>query len=88
MRSVAAQFAGQAQDAIEIGAGRLSLSLALGAFALQAAQGFARQILDENRVFLVRLVAGRRRLEIKTDGARFFILKLQPTLGFVLESWS
>ena len=70
MGSIAAQLARQAQDAVHIGAGAIFLAL-----AFQAAQGFARQVFDQNHVFLVRLVARRGGLEIKTDGTRICILK-------------
>src|SRR5271167_3782403 len=70
MGSVSAQFARQTLDAVHVGAGTI-----LPAFAFQVAQGLARQVLDENRIFFVRLVARRGWLEIESKGAGLFILK-------------
>jgi hypothetical protein len=68
--SIAAQFAREAQDAVHIGAGGVFLLL-----IFHGAESFAHQVLDQNRVFLMRLVARRGWLEIKTDSTTFFILK-------------
>ena len=52
--SVAAQFPRQAQDSIHIGTGAIFPGL-----VFQTAQGFARQILNENYVFFMSFVARR-----------------------------
>jgi len=70
MRAIAAQLSRQTLDVIDICPG-----VFLPAFLLQAPQRLAGQIFNQNRVFLVRLVAGRGRLVIKAHGARLCILK-------------
>src|SRR5437660_12710087 len=70
LSSMAARFARQSQDALQIGVGAV-----LPAFALQGALDFPRQVFDENCIFLMRLVAGCRSLKIKSECAGFFIPK-------------
>jgi hypothetical protein len=69
--SVAAQILREAHDAVEISMCRDALAL-----ALQAMQGFARQIFGMYRFFLVRLVAGSCGLKVETESASSLIFKL------------
>ena len=70
MSSVTAQFVGEAQDAIQIGARAIFLAL-----AFHATKGFPGQVLNQNHVLFMRFVAWCGQLKIKTDGTGFFILK-------------
>src|SRR5580658_2535572 len=75
--AIAAEFARQLHDAFNIGACAVFfLLLLIALLALKLAQGFARQILDQNRVFFVRLIARGCRLKIKTYSTGLRILKL------------
>ena len=88
MCAVAAQILREADDAIEIGAGRLIvftmtmtmtilllLLPAALASALQMSHGFAGQILGKDRLFLVGLVARRRGLKVEAESAGSRIFK-------------
>src|SRR5579859_769793 len=70
MRAVAAQFSGKSDHALNI-----SACAVLGFLALQMAHGLTRQIFNQNRIFLVRLIARSGRLEIKTYRTGFLVLK-------------
>src|ERR1700724_2310555 len=64
MSTVAAQFPGEPDDAVNVGS-----CAVFSAFALERTHRLARQILDENRVFFVCFIARCGRLKIKTDSA-------------------
>src|ERR1700722_469202 len=66
--AVAPQFAQELQDTVQVGASMVLLFFRHRALALQAAEGFAHQVLDQNSVFLVCLVARCTGLKIKTNG--------------------
>src|SRR5579864_3505491 len=71
MGAVAAQFAGEADDPINVGPGAVFLS-----FRFESAHGFPRQVLDQDRIFLMRLIPRGGGLKIETDSTRLVILKL------------
>src|SRR5215471_16470741 len=70
VRSVAAEFTGEPYDPFDV-----SPRGVLPPLTFKVAHRFAGQILDENRIFLVRLVSRRRRLEVKSNSTRIIILK-------------
>jgi len=72
--TVAAQFTGQANDAVNVSADAF-LQCLLRALAFEPVQRLASPILDQNRVFLVSFVAGRGWLEIKADCAGLWVFK-------------
>src|SRR5271155_1081599 len=81
-RAATTQILRQAHDAVEIGAGRLELIFTIAfattaalASALQLAQCFPRQILGQDRLFLVSLIARRSGLEVKAESASCRIFK-------------
>src|SRR5690348_5134440 len=68
--AVAAKLPRQSNDPLYVEARTI-----LFPFRLQVARSFARQVFDENVVFLMCLVARGRRLEIEAHSAGFIILK-------------
>ena len=75
VHTVAAHLLRQADDAVEIGAGRLGLLLTL-AFVLQLMHRLARQILSKDHFFFVGFIAWRQGLKVKTESAGSFVFKL------------
>ena len=72
MGAIAAQILREADDAIEIGAGRLELVFMVAAAlasTFQLAHGFTCQILGKDRLFLVGLVARRGGLKVEAESA-------------------
>jgi hypothetical protein len=84
-RTVAAKVVRQAHNAVEIGARRHALvfiyirtriRIRTRKLALQLALRFPRQILNEDRVFLVGFVARSHGLKVETESARCRIFEL------------
>jgi len=76
VRAIAAKLLREAHDAVEIGAGRLVLALAGIAFVFQLAQCIAHQVLGEDCLFLVGLVARGCGLKVVSESAGSLIFKL------------
>src|ERR1700724_4524747 len=78
MHAVAAKITGQAQNAVEIAARTIRF-----AFTFQPAQGFPRKIFGKNCFFFMSLIAGDRRLKVKTQRTTALVLELGQFTDFL-----
>src|ERR1700722_18307327 len=73
--AVAAQLAGEAHYALQIGLCRFFSSFLFFSIIFQAALGFAGQVFYLDCIFLMRFICRRSGLVVKAQGAGFCIVK-------------
>src|SRR5579859_2915604 len=81
MSAVAAQFARQSNHPFHVAANTVFFAFVF-AFVFDSAQSLSRQILNQDCVLFVRLIAWSGRLKIKTDRIGIRILKLSQLSDF------